>query len=212
MQFGDLLATVRDLPVFRSSFLLAGNRDPADVRRQLARWTRAGRVVQLRRNVYLLGQPWRRIEPHPFVVANALQRPSYVSLQSALAYHGMIPEAAPVTTSVTTGRPLTCSTALGAFTFRRLGHRAFFGYREVAVLHDQAALIATPAKALLDLVYLTPGGEAPEYLESLRLDALDAVPARDLLACARCWDKPKIRRAVAQLLRMKRGAGARAAR
>ena len=96
MQFGDLLATVRDLPVFRSSFLLAGNRDPADVRRQLARWTRAGRVVQLRRNVYLLGQPWRRIEPHPFVVANALQRPSYVSLQSALAYHGMIPEAAPV--------------------------------------------------------------------------------------------------------------------
>jgi predicted transcriptional regulator of viral defense system len=204
MKFAELLATVGELPLFRSSFLLAGDRDPADVRRQLDRWTRAGRVVQLRRNVYALAPPWRRVEPHPFVVANALQQPSCVSLQSALAHHGLIPEAVPVTTSVTTGRPIACATPLGDYTYRHLAPQAFFGYRDTPLLRDQVALVATPAKALLDLVYLTPGGDAPAYLESLRLSDLDAVPARALREYARRWDKPKVHRAVERLLAMKR--------
>jgi predicted transcriptional regulator of viral defense system len=204
MKFAELLATVGELPLFRSSFLLAGDRDPADVRRQLDRWTRAGRVVQLRRNVYALAPPWRRVEPHPFVVANALQQPSCVSLQSALAHHGLIPEAVPVTTSVTTGRPIACATPLGDYTYRHLAPQAFFGYRDTPLLRDQVALVATPAKALLDLVYLTPGGDAPAYLESLRLSDLDAVPARALREYARRWDKPKVHRAVECLLAMKR--------
>lgn len=51
--------------------------------------------VQLRRKLYALATPWRRVHPHPFLIANELHHPSYVSLQSALAYHGMIPEAVP---------------------------------------------------------------------------------------------------------------------
>ena len=54
MKFTELLATVGELPVFRGSLLLAGDRDPADVRRQLSRWTAAGKVIQLRRDVYVL--------------------------------------------------------------------------------------------------------------------------------------------------------------
>ena len=83
MQFEALLEEVGNLPLFRGSLLLAGDRDPADVRRQLSRWTTAGKVVQLRRDVYVLADPWRRVDPHPFLVANELNRPSYVSLQSA---------------------------------------------------------------------------------------------------------------------------------
>jgi len=206
MKFSELLETVGDLPVFRTGLLLAGDRDPADVRRQLARWKTSGKVVQLRRGVYVLAAPWRRVEPHPFVLANELQRPSYVSLESALAYHGLIPEAVPVTTSVTTGRPATLDTPLGRFRYRHLRSAAFFGYHRVAVLRGQEARVAEAGKALLDLAYLTAGGDAVEYLEGLRLEGFDALRPEDLRELARRWNRPKIDRTVAATLDLERAA------
>ena len=49
MEFGDLLRVVGDEPVFETGLLLAGDVDPREVPRQLSRWTRAGRLYQLRR-------------------------------------------------------------------------------------------------------------------------------------------------------------------
>lgn len=203
MKFSDLLEIAGELPLFRTGLLLAGDRDPSDVRRQLARWTASGKVVQLRRGVYVLAAPWRRVEPHPFLLANEIQRPSYVSLESTLSHHGLIPEAVPVTTSVTTGRPGTLDTPLGRFRYRHLRSEAFFGYRRVPVLRDQEARVAEPEKALLDLVYLTPGGDAVEYLESLRLDGLDTLRPDRLLDLARRWNRPKIRRAAEAIVELR---------
>lgn len=203
MKFAELLDTVGALPLFRGSLLLSGDRDPADVRRQLVRWTAAGKILQLRRNVYALAHPWRRVEPHPFLVANELHPPSYVSLQSALAHHGLIPEAVPVTTSVTTARPAQFDTPLGRYTYRHLRPDLLaFGYGPTRVAPDQDALVADPAKALLDLVYLTPGGDAADYLSSLRLDDLQGAVATALRDHARRWDRDKITRAVGQILAM----------
>lgn len=203
MKFSELLETVGELPVFRSSLLLAGDRDPADVRRQLARWKAAGKVLQLRRNVYVLAAPWRRVEPHPFVIANELHRPSYVSLESALAYHGLIPEAVPVTTSVTTSRPITLDTPQGRYIYRHIRREAFFGYARVRVYQQQEAMLADGAKALLDLVYMTPGGESIDYLESLRLDSMGEIGKEDLEGHARRWGKAKLNRAVENMLESK---------
>lgn len=203
MKFAELLETVGDLPLFRGSLLLAGDRDPADVRRQLGRWTASGKILQLRRNLYVLAPPWRRVRPHPFVIANELHGPSYVSLQSALAHYGMIPEAVPVTTSVTTGRPTRFETPLGRYIYRHVRPGAFFGYGAVPALPDQQALVADPAKALLDLVYLTPGGESAEHLTSLRLEDLDGLTPQVLRDHARRWGKDKLERAVEHILRMK---------
>jgi predicted transcriptional regulator of viral defense system len=203
MKFEELLGLIGELPVFPSSLLLAGARDPADVRRQLARWKASGKIIQLRRNVYTLAEPWRRVRPHPFVIANALHAPSYVSLQSALAYHGMIPEAVPVTTSVTTRRPAEFRTPLGRYVFRHVRRQAFFGYGRVAVLDDQAALLADPAKALLDLVYLTPAGDAEEHLQSLRLSNLETIDEEVMRSHARRWGKKKVHRAADAILRIK---------
>lgn len=202
MKFEELLQAVGDLPLFRSSLLLAGDRDPVDVRRQLARWNAAGRIIQLRRNVYVLAHPWRRVQPHPFVVANELRSPSYVSLQSALAHYGLIPEAVPVTTSITTGRPGDFDTALGRYTYRHIRQGAFFGYETDRIAPDQDALVADPAKALLDLAYLTPGGDSAPYLASLRLEGLETVSAEALQAHAQRWSKDKVMRAARNILRM----------
>ena len=90
--------------LFRTGDILAGEKNPQDVRRQLDRWVKAGKITQLRREVYLLQKPYRTVSPHPFLTANLLRRASYISLQSALSHYGMIPEHVPVVTSVTGGR------------------------------------------------------------------------------------------------------------
>ena len=203
MKFAELLKTVGDLPLFQGSLLLAGDRDPGDVRRQLSRWTASGKILQLRRNLYTLASPWRRVQPHPFLIANELHRPSYVSLQSALAYHGMIPEAVPVTTSVTTARPIQIDTPLGRHIYRHMRPEVFFGYGRVSLPHEQEALLADPTKALLDLVYFTPRGEMLEHLRSLRLEGIENLEEEDLHRHARRWKKGKIHRAVENILRMK---------
>ena len=117
MRFASLLGIVEDEPVFETGFLLAGDVDPADLRRQLSRWVTGGRLLQLRRGLYALAPPYRKAKPHPFLVANRLVRGSYVSLQSALAHHGLVPEHVPVTTSVTTGRPQRRENPLGSFEY-----------------------------------------------------------------------------------------------
>lgn len=72
------------------------------------------------------------------VVASVIKPGSYVSLHSALAFHGMIPE-----------------------------------------------YVAGPEKALLDLLYLTPGSEDPGYLVGLRLQHTDAFDLEKLRSIAR---------------------------
>jgi len=194
MQFTRLIQIVGDEPVFETGLLLAGEVDPNDVRRQLSRWVKAGRLHRLRRGLYALAPPFQKVKPHPFVIANRMVRGSYVSLQSALAYYGLIPEVVPVTTSVTTVRPGRWETPLGVYEFRHLKTALSFGYRPVEVSPGQHAFVAMPEKALLDLAYLHPGGDSPAYLQELRLQNLDRLDLDELQRLAGRAGKPKLRR------------------
>jgi hypothetical protein len=70
-----------------------------------------------------------------------------------------------------------------------------FGYRQIEVGKGQRALIAEPEKALLDLVYLTPGGDSVDYLRALRLQNLDRLDRDALGRAGRGFTKPKLTRA-----------------
>lgn len=195
MEFSTLLKIVSDEPVFETGLLLAGQVDPGDVQRQLSRWTNAGRLFRLRRGVYALAPPYQKVKPHPFVVANALRRGSYVSLQAALAYYGFIPEYTPVVTSVTTGRPARWTTPLGDYQYHHVKADWFHGYRRLALGGEQVAFVAEPEKALLDLIALQPGSDAPAYLAELRLQALERLDLARLAQLAEASGRPKLRRA-----------------
>jgi len=173
MRFRDLVDLVGDEPLFETGLLLVGSVNPADIRRQLSRWTTAGRIHQLRRGLYALAPPYRKVEPHPFLVANLLAPGSYVSLQAALAYYGLIPEYVPVVTSVGNVRPSLHRTPSGDFLFRHLKSSLFWGYEWSEVASRQHAFLATPEKSLLDLVYLQPDGGSAAYLNELRLQNLE---------------------------------------
>ena len=200
MKFGDLLTSATKQSIFETGLLLAGAVDPTDVRRQLSRWVRAGRVIQLRRGLYTLAAPYQQIPPHPFLVANSMLPGSYVSLQSALAYYGLIPEYVAQTLSVTTQRPSHWRNPLGDFRFRHLATHLFFGYQQVSFAPGQNGFIALPEKALLDLVHLTPNGADPAYLAGLRLQNLERLDPQRLHALAGRAGKPKWLRAAARIL------------
>ncbi len=200
MEFERLLELVGDEPVFETALLLAGKVNPDIVRLQLTRWTNSGRVYQLRRGLYAIAPPYQKVKPHPFLIANRMQRASYVSGQSALAFYGLIPDTVQLTLSITAGRPERLETPLGVFEFRHVKPELLRGYRMLA-LHgqkalEQQALVATPEKALLDLVYLQPGGDTPSYLHELRLQNLERLDLDELRRQVETFHTPKLRRAV----------------
>jgi predicted transcriptional regulator of viral defense system len=192
MKFDDLLALVGNQPFFETSLLLAGNVDPGNVQRQLSRWVRSGRIRQLRRGLYMLAPPYQMVRPHPFLLANALVPGSYVSLQSALAFYGLIPEYTPRILSVTLLRP---SQWEGGFHFQHLASHFFFGYQLVELSQGQQAFLATPEKALLDLVHLTPKSDSLNYLNQLRLQNLERLDLTRLQKYVKRAGKPKWQRA-----------------
>ncbi len=204
MEFKKVLEIVAAEPVFETGLLLAGEVDPRDVRRQLSRWKKSGQIYQMRRGLYALAPPYQKIKAHPFLIANRLVRHSYVSCQSALAHHGLIPEYVPVVTSVTTGRPYRFTTPLGNFEYHYIKARLFRDCRFVEVAEGQNALLAKPEKALLDLVHLQPGGDSPDYLGELRLQNLERLDLGELLRQAKASKSPKLERAATWILKMAR--------
>ena len=170
--------------------------------RQLARWTRSGKIRQLRRGLYSpWRRPWEKRIPHPFLVANRLVRGSYVSGLSALAFVGAIPEYVAEVTSVTPGRPHMRKTPFGRFSFRHLKPGLLFGYRRVDLGDGARAFVAEPEKALLDLVHLHPGGDDAAYLRELRLD-FDALRLDRLESFAAAGATPKLARAAERVRRI----------
>jgi hypothetical protein len=89
------------------------------------------------------------------VVAGVLHSPSHVSLESALAFHGWIPEAVYQVSSITVARSRTFTTPLGVFSFGRVPSVApRAGVEAVAVGRDAWAFIASPVRAIADMIYL----------------------------------------------------------
>jgi predicted transcriptional regulator of viral defense system len=202
MKWDAFLNTTQDLPLVSTGMLLTAFVERGDVEKQLSRWVKARKILQLRRGLYALAEPFRKQTPHPYCVANALCTPSYVSLQSALSLHGLIPETVFTITSVTTSRPGKFATPLGNHLFRHVQKDFFCGYSALGLPEDQTAFVAEPEKALLDLIYLTPHADKPEWLDALRLQNLDLLDLEKLKRWA--GSSAKLLRACRHIARLKR--------
>jgi hypothetical protein len=186
VNFTRLLKLVGDEPVFDSAVLLAGPVNPADLRRQLSRWTKAGRLIQLRRGVYTLAPPYQKIKPHPFLIANRLLPASYVSLQSTLDYSSP--------TWCTASRPNARIAGGRRWAASSSTTSSPPGCTATAGSKSAYAFVATPEKALLDLAYLHPRADDPAFLQELRLQNLERLDLAQLRALADRSAKPKLRR------------------
>lgn len=117
-------------------------------------------MQQVKRGLYVAGPKIASLKPDPFLLANHILGPSYVSLESALSYHGLIPEKVYEITSVTIKAKRRFSTPLGVFSYTRLPLPYYsYGIRSVEVDKQHRFLIASPEKALLDKIITTAGVE-----------------------------------------------------
>jgi predicted transcriptional regulator of viral defense system len=116
----------------------------------LARLAAAHQVVRLRRGLWAFPD---RVDSLTLPGRLTAPLPSYVSLQSALYFHGMISQVPAVTYAVSLARARRFDTPLGVVSLHHVTPGFFFGFEDAG---RQGALIASPEKALVDFLYLAP--------------------------------------------------------
>ena len=124
----------------------------APVARQslMKRLLKKGDVVKVGRGLYVFGEIWRRQRLSKFSIANRLYSPSYISYESALSFHSLIPESVPTTTSACFQmKKKNFKTPFGDFTYAHIPSDAY----RLGVIYESSQLMATPLKALFDTVY-----------------------------------------------------------
>ncbi len=199
MNWREFLERFADYPLIEPPMVYAGEADPQAIQNQLSRWVKAGKLLKLARGKYVLATPYRKVDPPLEHVANRLVYPSYVSFERALAWHGLIPEAVTVVTSVTTSRPRVVENAMGTFRYRHIHRRLFWGYETVT--HQQhTCIIALPEKAILDLFYFQSGISTPERIREMRFQNLDRLDSDRLQAFAKRTGVKKLQESVPSLL------------
>ncbi|WEK33599.1 MAG: hypothetical protein P0Y53_13995 [Candidatus Pseudobacter hemicellulosilyticus] len=138
-----------------------------------------GALIGIKKGLYIAGPEITSQRPHPFLLASHITGPSYVSMESALSYYGMIPEKVYEITSVTVKSSRRFPTAAGLFSYTRLPLPYYsYGIRSVEAAGGQYFLIASPEKALFDKIVTTAGVDFRSrtsvlaYMENdLRIDA-----------------------------------------
>lgn len=149
----DALSTIAsmDATAFTTSDVGARLRVPnghASV--MLARLAASGHVIRLRRGVWALPN---RVDPLALPEYLTSPFPAYVSLQSALYLHGMISQMPAMTYAVSLARTRRFTTPLGTVSVHHVQPAFFFGFEEAG---RSGGRLATPEKALVDFLYLTP--------------------------------------------------------
>jgi hypothetical protein len=134
-----------------------------------------------------------------YAMAQHLYGPSYVSLESALSWHGWIPEAVHAVTSASFKKAKEFTTPLGVFGYDRVPQRVF--YREVERLTDAGGnvfLMAAPLKALADYVYVRKKNwtKIEPAIRSLRIEPeeLEQVTDSMLAALADNYSNSRVKR------------------
>ena len=129
----------------------------------LERYSKKGFFVRLKKGLYSV----KSRQPHAFVVSNSLYRPSYISFESALSFHGLIPETVYEVSAATPKASRNFSAGGRAYSYHRIKGASYCGY-EPAGMQGGVVYIASPEKALVDYLYMVSLGRKALYE---RLDA-----------------------------------------
>jgi hypothetical protein len=130
-------------------------RDFKSPRKKLHDLLRSGKLIRVKNGIYVPGEGLPHLpKPSSLRLANLVYGPSYVSLESALSFHGLIPEATHEVTSITTGRNKLFLTSIGSFSYRHHEVNRYSVGVTIAYNHNNTPfLIATPEKAIIDCIW-----------------------------------------------------------
>ena len=111
-----------------------------------------GYIIRLKRGLYVVNPEYTGKRLSNELIANHLYAPSYVSMSTALRYYGLIPEAVYVNQSMTVKHSRSFQTPIGNYDYKCISRGAFAVGVRTEHVADYAFLIASPEKALCDLI------------------------------------------------------------
>lgn len=172
----NILTTLGNIPV-TSSVIASLYPDVKTKFAKVAQLERAGEIIRLRRNLFVVNPEETGLPLSSGLIANHLLAPSYVSMQTALRYYGLIPEAVYTIQSMTFKAAKEFNTPVGNYCYYHISRETYpIGITQIKE-ENSVYIMATPEKALCDLIANQPGinlrykKEALEFLEeNLRFD------------------------------------------
>lgn len=165
MKYNDLLSAIKS-PIFSLNDLALSRLDVFDY--QLSLWVKKGHLIRLKNGLYAFSRDKEKLRGEG--IAFLLYQPSYLSLETALAWYGFIPEIVYAYTSITAKTTRTFENACGRFIYRHVKSELFWGYVQMNTDHGPY-LLAEPEKALLDYFYLNLSRiDNEEDFENIRLN------------------------------------------
>lgn len=132
-------------------------------------WQKSGYIVMLRRGWYAFADYLQQPD-YARYFAGKIYAPSYISLHTALSFYGIIPEVVVEITSVTTQKTCRYENAFGQFSYQTIRPRLFWGFEPKTMRDGKQYMMATPEKAIIDLLYLYPQYSSLEEMRELRFD------------------------------------------
>jgi hypothetical protein len=175
----------------------------AHPRGRINKWLKTGELIRVKKGLYVFGPVARRSAFNLELLANLIYGPSAISLNYALSYYGLIPEAVYTVTSITNKRNKKFSTPLGDFSYTYL-HPAKYaiGIQLKTLANNISFLIASPEKALCDMVALQTKNLnfrceddiAAFLFDDLRFDedAFKSLSMSDMKKIAECYQNPRL--------------------
>jgi hypothetical protein len=156
MEFRNRIKDYAETPISRQLILeiLRDYKSPND---KISELVKNEQLLSVRRGLYVPGPKSDLPLPQPFLIANHLRGPSYVSLETALAYWNLIPERTYEISSVTIKSSKLYKTPIGRFSYYQLKTPYYsYGIKNIQYSDKQTMLVASPEKALCDKIVLTP--------------------------------------------------------
>jgi predicted transcriptional regulator of viral defense system len=141
---------------------------PEFQRIQLDRWEKGGYLTKIKQGFYAFSNQDKN-ELFLFLVANEIYSPSYISLEKALKFYGLIPEEIFQITSVSSKKTTNFKTPVGDFKYRNVKPSLFWGYKLIKI-NDRKVLVAEAEKAILDYLYLNPNLKTADDFIEMRIN------------------------------------------
>ena len=196
MRFEKLLSLLGQQGYFDlASVIQLTGENRQNIKTQLYRWCKSGRLVPLRREMYAFAKPYAGNALNIAELANRLYSPSYLSTYWALGFYGLIPEKVVTYTSVTLRVTREFKNAFGVFKYSHIKNLRFFGYNSVEI-NKRKVMMASPEKSLLDLWYLEAGKWDMNRMQEMRFQNFDIVDNDKLCEYTSRFKSPKMSNAL----------------
>ncbi len=205
MKYGEFRQLVKNYPVFSSKLFDHLTENVPLLRRQVTDWVKKGAIIQLKRGLYSLKDEDRQTGLSRYFLAGQIYSPSYIGLETALSYYGIIPEAVHAVTSITTKKTQVFKNHFGQFIYHHIKQENYGDYLKQQDEFGYTFYIASIEQAIVEFLYFRLRGikqfDDDVFEKSFRFQNIETVNIQKLQVIAERFKKKKLDRAITLLIK-----------